>query len=305
MATVLRPPIAFRPQAARPIASADAILNPVVLKPVPKVVQLSDSAPVTEKFIGFPEQLGRPLTLGIPLPVFQRASDSSPVGLKRPQVDVIPNLLGTTLASAPAVLGLPLNAGRLSDSAPILERILPVDQPPRAIQFDPIPKFLGLSESAPQRRAPNVPDVYLNLQGTTLVIAASLALPLNAGRLSESAPQVERVLPVDQPPRPVWADPIPQFARRLDWPTPPPLRIGAPDVFPNLGANVLAPIVINLPLAALRMDWAAPQAKEPPGTVDEPVIRSIVLNPAPPVLQQSGPPAFVFYWAWSRWRYKA
>lgn len=124
MATVLRPPLVYRPQQKRPIAT-------------PESQQRSIALAAGERFL--------------PL-LAQQLSESAPPRKRQVQVDQYPSLNCTTLAGTAPALDLPLNAIRWTDSAPYRRRVLQVDQPPRPVWMDAVPAVLRLDQDAPPRK---------------------------------------------------------------------------------------------------------------------------------------------------------
>lgn len=119
-------------------------------------------------------------------PLVSQGQRKRPIG----SVDLYPNLLGTTLASAPAALNLPLRAGRICESAPA-RRKSPGDSltSQGLIVYDgPEAAVASLTDSAPRRVRRLSIDPPLDLLGTTLA-QSPMGLPLLAGRLDQAAPR--------------------------------------------------------------------------------------------------------------------
>lgn len=269
MATILRPPLVSQGQPKKPIAPVDYFSRPLTLgiNPNARVLQLSDSAP-------------------------QRT--------RRIQLDVYPNLLGTTFGTPPT-LGLPLQSGRVFESAPrkrwqpdslLSQGLIVYDGPEAAIA--------SLSDSAPQRRKSISVEQATNLLGNTLGQPAAIGLPLIAEQLDDSAPARKRQVRVEALYRPLTLGINPNAAVLQLSDSATPLERAAYSFDPpNLLLGNLS-VLLGLPLNAGRMDGSAPSIKYQVRT--ETLYRPLTLgvNPNAVVMQQSDsapprkPPAYAF-----------
>lgn len=244
MATILRPPVIYRPQQKRSNPQVDQQQRPIWLDPVPQFQQLTDSAPPRKAQVLSGQPLTRPLTLGInPNAVPLQLYESAPPRKLQVQVDAYPNLNLTTLVVA-ATIPLPLSALRLDLSAPPPKIAVRIDVYPNPVVLAPVPLVLQL-EGSTQRKSPVYVDVF---------------------------------------PNPVVLQPVPQV-QRWDVSAPPLKAQVRIDTYPNLnGLTLAAAITIPLPLSALRADWPAPRVKYR-NQIDQPLNRPITLNPIPKVMQ--------------------
>ncbi len=159
MATILRTPLVSERQQKRAIAAVD--------------------------------YFSRPLTLGInPNASVAQLFDSAPASVRRIQLDVYPNLLGTTLgAVAPATLDLPLRSGRVFESAPRKRwQADPISAQGFIIYDGPEAAIASIFDSAPPRKKSAYAFDPPNLLVDTLWNTTQMTLPMAAAKLSDSAP---------------------------------------------------------------------------------------------------------------------
>lgn len=228
MATVLREPLVYGPQQKRPIAPVDYFSRPLTLgiNPNARALELSASAPAA------------------------RLAGNS---------DRYPNLLLSTLAAGAApALSLPLNSGRLFDSAPR-----------KAWQADPLTAqgFLvcpdapiqGLDASAPQAtrflgqlQPPNL---------LTSTLGAAPSAPQFAIRLDAPAPQVKYQVRTESLSRPLTLGINPNAAALSITDSATSTKVAAYSFDPpNLLGTTLVPGVSQTPTFLCLCD-SAPQAK--------------------------------------------
>lgn len=200
MATLLRPPLIFRPQPKRPLGTPDVPQRPLTLIPqpaIPKFLQLSESSPPTKyrpQVDCYPNLLTTTLAIAPPdtTNFVMQVFGSAPERVRRLSVDAYPNLLVTTLAPPSATIPLPLSAVRWDWPAPQAKSAWRIDQPmQRAVWLDPVPQVQRLDASAPWVKYRNQVDAYPNM----LVLGINPnATPLT---LNQSAPPPKFAVQVD------------------------------------------------------------------------------------------------------------
>lgn len=228
MATVFREPLAYGPQQKRPIPAVDSF--------------------------------SRALTLGInPNASFLQLDQSAPAARRAVNSDRYPNLLLTTLAGgSPAALSLPLNSGRVFDSAPRK----PWQGDPLTAQgflVCPDAPIQGLDASAPQGTR------FLGqLQPPNLLTSTLGAIPTSPQfsiRLDASAPSIKYQVRTESLSRPLTLGINPNAAALSIIDSATPRKVAAYSFDPPnlLGTTLTVPFA--LPLSAIRMDWSAPPPK--------------------------------------------
>lgn len=305
MATILRPPLVSQRQPKRNLGAVFAVPNLLVTTLIvvagatlPPGKQLHASAPApkrtvqAEQFVPSQDQLNFVWLNAVGI------EDSAPRVKPSVRADSYPNLLANTLKPVSTALALPLNAERWEDSAPIIRKDVSCWQQPSVLVrgINPNARIAQLTDSAPARRQVGDIDPQPSLLQTTLAPAqTALALPLNAERWEDSAPQ---------PNAPVYAvqqhnllilgiNPNAAVASLYQSAPPPkvPVVVEPP---PNLLTTTLyvAPASLGLPLNAGRLDQSAPRVI-PPVRVEllsRPVTLGINPNSQVQGLTASAPP---------------
>lgn len=271
MATLARPPLQQGPQSKRPIAPAEQSARARwLLDLLPPPGQSTIASAPWRKSQVFDLGLNRPLTLGLnPNAVVLQSTDSAPRRKPQLSLDSYTNLLTTTLA-AQAPLALPLNAGRLVDSAPPREKWIgdPESSQGLIVYNGPEAAILFNTDSATPRKKAAYAWDYPNLTVTTLAPLAPLALPLSASQVVDSAPRRKLVIYELSMSRPLTLgiNPNATPAQLIDS-APPRKRPAYGWDYPNLSATTLAPaaVTIPLPLSATRLDYSLKARKfQPP-----------------------------------------
>ena len=171
MATVLRPPLVFAAQPKAPIGTPDPPVYPLTLgippAATPKVMQLWQSAPHQVRWVEvdvIPNLLGTTLRASSNLIPIVQSFGSAPLPLvSRVHADVYPNLLENTLQPPVAPLTLPLLAVRWDANAPRTKHPVQVDITPNPVILRPVPKVRQLFDGVtPPKYAVQV-DVYPNI----------------------------------------------------------------------------------------------------------------------------------------------
>lgn len=162
--------------------------------------QLDDSAPARKPQVRV-EALSRPLTLGINSnAAVLRLWDSATPQKRSAYGFDPPNLLASTLAES---LSLPLRAAHVDVSSPIAKYQVRTEalSRPLTLGINPNAAVVQQSGSAPPRKSAAYPFDPPNLLLGNL--AATLGLPLNAGRLDTSAPRTKYQVRVEALSRPL------------------------------------------------------------------------------------------------------